>query len=292
MFNKPLQLLGDEPAVDAVTVLLVSAHTDQTRVAALVAAGFAPQLADSAALAIKTLQQVWNVAVIVVDLALLTPALFERLEQPGAPRLLGLVDTASADVAGGLLGRSVAEFLPTNVDDIRLIAAIEAALAAPAVTHGVAEMSERGAAAIGALSTEVERIAAALALIAAGERRLNNTGGPPITALQLRGIIKARRLRDRFLPAELFQDPAWDMLLDLSAARLEEKPVSVSSLCIAAAVPTTTALRWIRTLCDSGMLVRQTDPNDARRAFIELSVATTQAMTDYLGSLRGEGPVI
>jgi len=35
-------------------------------------------------------------------------------------------------------------------------------------------------------------------------------------------------------------DPAWDMLLDLTAARAESRAVSVSSLCIAAGVPTTT----------------------------------------------------
>jgi hypothetical protein len=41
---------------------------------------------------------------------------------------------------------------------------------------------------------------------------------------------------------DLFADPGWDILLDLYAARQEGKQVSVSSLCIAAAVPPTTAL--------------------------------------------------
>src|SRR3546814_1843272 len=43
-------------------------------------------------------------------------------------------------------------------------------------------------------------------------------------------------------------DPAWDMLLDLYlAAERNTRPVSISSLCIASAVPATTALRWIKT---------------------------------------------
>jgi hypothetical protein len=54
--------------------------------------------------------------------------------------------------------------------------------------------------------------------------------------------ICARRLRERLLPAGLFADPAWDMLLDLYAAEIEEQPVSVTSACIAAAAPATTAL--------------------------------------------------
>ena len=44
--------------------------------------------------------------------------------------------------------------------------------------------------------------------------------------------------------AELFGDPAWDMLLDLTAARAEHTRVSVTSLCIASAVPPTGAPGW------------------------------------------------
>ena len=58
-------------------------------------------------------------------------------------------------------------------------------------------------------------------------------------------IIRARRMRDQFFSEGLFEDPAWDMLLDLYAAEMEGAQVSVSSLCIAAAVAPTTALRWI-----------------------------------------------
>ena len=77
------------------------------------------------------------------------------------------------------------------------------------------------------------------------------------------------------------------MLLDLSAARLERRSVSVSSLCIAAAVPTTTALRWIRNLCDVGMFERTTDPDDLRRGIISLSDATAERMLAYLAAIRG-----
>jgi DNA-binding MarR family transcriptional regulator len=55
----------------------------------------------------------------------------------------------------------------------------------------------------------------------------------------------------------------------------------VSSLCIAAEVPPTTALRWIKSLTDRGLFVRRPDPRDARRVFIELSRETSDAMHRY-----------
>ena len=58
------------------------------------------------------------------------------------------------------------------------------------------------------------------------------------------------------------------MLLDLYAAELEGAQVSVSSLCIAAAVAPTTALRWIGRMTEAGLFVRQPDPFDRRRAFL------------------------
>ena len=103
----------------------------------------------------------------------------------------------------------------------------------------------------------------------------------PIGARALREIIKTRRLRDRFFDSELFADPAWDILLDLKAAAAEGQNVSVSSLCIAAAVPPTTALRWITAMTESGMLERQQDPDDARRVFIVLSAVTSAKLDDY-----------
>lgn len=105
---------------------------------------------------------------------------------------------------------------------------------------------------------------------------------PDLTAASIRQIIKLRRLRDSYFDASLFADPAWDILLDLMAARLEGVQVSVSSLCIAAAVPATTALRWISTMTENGLLIREHDPDDARRIFITLSADTAANLHQYL----------
>ena len=56
----------------------------------------------------------------------------------------------------------------------------------------------------------------------------------------------------------------------------------VSSLCIAASVPTTTALRWIRSLMEAGLFDRYTDPADARRSHVEITDAAANAMMGYL----------
>ncbi len=111
------------------------------------------------------------------------------------------------------------------------------------------------------------------------------TRAVPVSVRDVRMVIRQRRLRDELFDPELFADPAWDMLLDLFAARLDRHRVSVSSLCIAAAVPATTALRWIKSLTDQGLFERQEDPHDGRRIFVALSDRAALAMQAYFNRL-------
>lgn len=105
-------------------------------------------------------------------------------------------------------------------------------------------------------------------------------------AARVRDRIRQRRKRENLFSTEIFADPAWDMLLDLYAAELEGGDVSVSSLCIAAAVPTTTALRWIKLLSDQGWLVRQQDPHDGRRINMRLSDESRMRLHRYFDALK------
>ncbi len=111
-------------------------------------------------------------------------------------------------------------------------------------------------------------------------------------AEDIRSIIRVRRLRDQHFDPLLFADPAWDMLLDLMAARLERAQVAVSSLCIAAAVPPTTALRWIKSMTDAGLFERCADPDDGRRIFIQLSDATAAALSRYFTAAKKLGGIL
>jgi DNA-binding MarR family transcriptional regulator len=101
---------------------------------------------------------------------------------------------------------------------------------------------------------------------------------------QISTLINARRHRSEFFRSELFADPAWDILLDLARAKLEGQRICISSLCVAAAVPPTTALRWINSLTAEGLLTKMRDPVDARRVFVTLSESAAASMKEYLVS--------
>ncbi len=102
----------------------------------------------------------------------------------------------------------------------------------------------------------------------------------------VRQIIANRGRRARFFDANLFADPAWDMLLDLTAAHGEGQKVSVISLCIAAAVPATTALRWLTQMVETGVFQRVADQVDKLRVFIELSDQAKAGMAGFFESLQ------
>ncbi|WP_251567008.1 MarR family transcriptional regulator [Erythrobacter sp. 3-20A1M] len=101
----------------------------------------------------------------------------------------------------------------------------------------------------------------------------------------VRRMIRQRQARGRFFDGALFADPAWDILLDLTAARAEYKRVSVTSLCIASGVPPTTALRWIGQMTEDGLLQRVADTIDRRRAYIALSDGAADAMARYFAEI-------
>lgn len=151
--------------------------------------------------------------------------------------------------------------------------------------------SDQNAARLRQLSDEVSRIAASLARLSSGPSATSRPlepvapGAPAVPAETVRAVIRARRLRSRYFSEELFADPAWDMLLDLLQAEIAQLRVPVSSLCIAAAVPATTALRWLKTMVDHGLFVRRADPHDGRRVFVELAPDTSDALKRYFAEV-------
>ena len=141
------------------------------------------------------------------------------------------------------------------------------------------------------ISGEVSRIASTLARLSterdpSGSEGLVGEDPPMVSVESVRALIRTRRLRDRYFDAELFADPAWDMMLDLLEGELSHRRVAVSSLCVGAAVPPTTALRWIKTLVEKGMFVRRNDPLDGRRVYVELSPGASLALRRYFNDTR------
>lgn len=113
-----------------------------------------------------------------------------------------------------------------------------------------------------------------------------------VSETEVRALLKLRRRRDRHFDPELFADPAWDILLELFAAALGQQRICVSSLCVGAAVPTTTALRWIKCLEGKGFIERKADPIDGRRFFLSLSGAGFTAMCDFFRTIPAGAPLI
>ncbi len=206
-------------------------------------------------------------------------------------RSVVLIEASQIDLAAAKAGHSDVQLL-CGPDDRILAAGIETLLKPRSI-----ELNDIGAdgrvRGLRELSEEVGRIARTLATLSERQHPGPIAPAPPaepaLDAAMIRTMIRARRMRDQFFPAELFADPAWDMLLDLTAARLEDRRVAVSSLCIAAAVPPTTALRWIKTLTELGMFVRVSDPSDRRRVFIGLSDEVADAMRACLAAICKSG---
>ena len=140
----------------------------------------------------------------------------------------------------------------------------------------------------GAFRLESPRPAFAAASDSDGSARLVRSSRAAMPDPRLvRQIIRQRQLRGKFFDPELFADPAWDMLLDLTAARVEHRRVSVTSLCIASCVPPTTALRWIGQLTEAGLVARVEDQTDRRRAFIALTDKASDAMARFFAEIAG-----
>ena len=205
-----------------------------------------------------------------------------------------LIDLVAARLNSGAVDLLIAE---DGNDEAARVAALALALAArPGGARLADAASDTSGARLRQLTDEVARIAATLARLSTGPGASPLV--PPVTMRSeadqpaaeispdvIRSVIRARRVRDRFFPDDLFADPAWDMLLDLTQAELSHTRVPVSSLCIAASVPATTALRWIKTLTDTGLVVRRPDPHDGRRVFVEMAPTTSQAMRHYFGEV-------
>jgi len=100
-----------------------------------------------------------------------------------------------------------------------------------------------------------------------------------------REFYSGRRRRARYLSADLFGEPTWDILLDLYVAARENRRVPTTSACIGAHVPPTTALRWLRILEMRGQVEREEDGRDGRRTFVKLTERGKAVMEAFLGTM-------
>ena len=245
-----------------------------------------------------------------IDRQVSATAVWLELDRDGGPVMDALLDTIGRDAADGRFAAVVsataalvdpvdARIRETGVELI--VDANEAERAAAlAIVTARASMpprlsdiaSDQNAARLRQLSDEVSRIAATLSRLSSGPAAISaivepvqSSDLPEVSAETVRTVIRARRLRARYFAEDLFADPAWDMLLDLLQAEIAHLRVPVSSLCIAAAVPATTALRWLKTMVAQGLFVRRADPHDGRRVFVELAPDASRALRRYFAEV-------
>jgi DNA-binding MarR family transcriptional regulator len=239
-------------------------------------------------------------------------AVWIELEQDGGPAMDRLLQQVRGDVMDGRYAAVVSAsnelvdllFCSIGGSQVELViegTEAERTAALAIATSGIHRAdrlsdvaSDRSSDRLRQLSDEVSRIASTLARLSTGPEASQrpvpvaaNADVPPVSGEAVRQVIRARRLRSRFFDEELFADPAWDMLLDLLQAEIAQLRVPVSSLCIAAAVPATTALRWLKTMTDQGIFRRRADPHDGRRVFVELSPEASSAMRRFFAEVGG-----
>jgi DNA-binding MarR family transcriptional regulator len=88
----------------------------------------------------------------------------------------------------------------------------------------------------------------------------DNEKAPKHLARLAEEIRCMRQARNQRLPADLFGEPAWDILLLLYGDGMS--PCGVEEIAAELGVPTTTVTRWITALANRGFLRRSADGAD------------------------------
>jgi DNA-binding MarR family transcriptional regulator len=98
----------------------------------------------------------------------------------------------------------------------------------------------------------------------------------------VRNFCHARQIRREAFGQDLFSDPAWDILLELYLAELEQRRLSVGNIGASSAIPATTTIRWLTKLEEVGLAIKRNDPLDGRRVWVSLTDNALKAMNGYL----------
>jgi hypothetical protein len=83
-------------------------------------------------------------------------------------------------------------------------------------------------------------------------------------------ISVVRSARSDFIDSVLLSEPGYDMLLAMFIAHTERRAVGPDDLALAAGVPSSTALRWMRTLEQIGLMIQITHLPNHHDHFVEL----------------------
>ena len=228
-------------------------------------------------------------------------ALLGRINSQGAsgfaPRVIFLTAHARVDYAVAALRLGAIDFLTKPVRPQNLLGVVRnawdsalRARAASALPDEVAALARKAQ----ELAAVVQRRAAArpFEFGASPVPAAANFGGSTVARsadVALLGMDRLRRLRREFPPLGDLDDVAWDLVRELLRAERTAQRLSVSALSMAAEqVSSSTAVRRIQDLVRAGVLVRNADPSDARRDFVNLAPGMRATLDRYLDQVAQE----
>lgn len=113
---------------------------------------------------------------------------------------------------------------------------------------------------------------------------MSEIGSVKVTEDQVRSILRIRRDRSRIFGDGLFSDPAWDILLELLAARLGNRKLRLSEL--DAIAPRSVLARWIAQLEEKGLVACELNRFRPEQFWVSLSDSCADRMIQFLSGAR------
>src|SRR4051812_45082219 len=107
---------------------------------------------------------------------------------------------------------------------------------------------------------------------------------------EVRAVLALRGLRREYLGHNL-SEAAWAMMLELYAARLEDRLVYQTQLGVLAGLPHTTALATVRRLVAQAVFVSAPHPEDKRLLVIALGDETADRLGRYIAAAYRIAPL-
>lgn len=87
----------------------------------------------------------------------------------------------------------------------------------------------------------------------------------------IHSVLLVRRARASVFGTDLFSDPAWDIILELYAAKLGARATLASDLCRATDAPASTTMRWIAVLENRGLVTTEATATEPAKLFVNLT---------------------
>lgn len=294
-------------------VVLLAKQPVQARIAQLALAGI-----ESAYLLAESAEQALQIIVDNSTIVLL--AISPEQSDQSAPMLVGAVRQmrARGRLVRVLIGSSSAsaesalqdQYASAAADDSiffaapeRFFASIKAAVQLRISQHGEPHsppqsaadpvISEKVRSSVLQVRLQLEQLATQLDQLAFGAlvRNTLNPDTPEPTQFSrqrqldvLRAIRELDAGRSSMLGPFAEQQPGWNIVAELYECMLTNSTVSITSLCLAADVPVSTALRKIESLIEAGYVERTADMADRRRINAALTESGVQLVLGVLSS--------